>query len=210
MYKTKRRLRPWFKMALALVLILGVAGGGGLIYRHFFMRNALTISQNTDIPDFVQQQYLSARSSRNHRPLKQVRAVVIHYVGNPGTTAAQNRGYFNKPSTEVNSHFIVGLSGEILQCVPLTEQSCASNNRNADTVSIETCHPDESGAFNEETYQALVKLTSWLCSVYHLDTDAVIRHYDITGKQCPKYFVEHPESWKQFKLDVQKALKKSI
>ena len=30
----------------------------------------------------------------------------------------------------------------------------------------------------------------------------VIRHYDVTGKNCPKYFVEHEDEWEQFKKDV--------
>jgi len=34
----------------------------------------------------------------------------------------------------------------------------------------------------------------------------VIRHYDITGKICPKYFVENEDAWKQFKSDVKAVL----
>ena len=162
------------------------------------------------MPPFIEQQYLSSLSSRNGKSLKQVRGVVVHYVGNPGTTAEQNRGYFNKMTTTVNSHFIVGLEGEILQCVPLWEQSCASNDRNGDTISIETCHPDESGQFNDSTYKSLVRLTAWLCSEFDLSAEDVIRHYDVTGKQCPKYYVENPKAWENFKSDVQKGIEENI
>ena len=34
---------------------------------------------------------------------------------------------------------------------------------------------------------------------YHLDMDHLIRHYDVTGKNCPKYFVEHEDRWEVFK-----------
>ena len=34
----------------------------------------------------------------------------------------------------------------------------------------------------------------------------VIRHYDVTGKICPKYFVEHEDAWEQFKSDVQNRI----
>ena len=95
----------------------------------------------------------------------------------------------------MSAHFVVGLEGEVIQCVPLDEQSSASNDRNPDTISIEVCHPDSSGKFNDKTYGALVKLTAWLCDEFHLDEKDVIRHYDITGKNCPKYFVEHPKAW---------------
>jgi N-acetylmuramoyl-L-alanine amidase CwlA len=77
-----------------------------------------------------------------------------------------------------------------------------SNERNSDTVSIECCHPDETGQFNDNTYQSLVHLTAWLCGRYNLTADKIIRHYDVTGKICPKYFVDNEGAWTQFKMDV--------
>ena len=102
-----------------------------------------------------------------------------------------------------SSHFIVGLDGEVVQNIPTTEEAYASNSRNDDTISIETCHQDESGAYNKKTYASMVQLTGWLCVRYNLNADDVIRHYDITGKICPKYFVDHEDAWKEFKADVQ-------
>ena len=32
--------------------------------------------------------------------------------------------------------------------------------------------------------------------------DQVIRHYDVTGKNCPKYYVENPDAWLQMKADI--------
>ena len=109
----------------------------------------------------------------------------------------------------MSSHFVVGLDGEIIQCVPTWEIAYASNERNNDTVSIETCHPDESGKFTEDTYKSLVQLTAWLCTKFGLDEEDVIRHYDVTGKICPKYFVEDEQAWNLFKGDVKAALQKS-
>lgn len=43
------------------------------------------------------------------------------------------------------------------------EISAATNQRNSDTISIEVCHPDESGRFSEVTYRSLIKLCAWLC-----------------------------------------------
>ena len=90
--------------------------------------------------------------------------------------------------------------------IPLDEQSAASNDRNGDTISIEVCHPDSTGKFSDVTYDRLIELTAWLCSEFGLDEDDVIRHYDITGKNCPKYFVENEEAWEQFRRDVKEAL----
>ena len=132
------------------------------------------------------------------------------YSANPGSTAMENRDYFEglKDShiTQASSNFVVGLDGEIVQCVPTWEVAYASNTRNFDTVSIECCHPDETGKFNEATYKSMVQLTAWLCEKFSLTEEDVIRHYDITGKICPKYFVENEDAWKQFKSDVKAVL----
>ncbi len=74
--------------------------------------------------------------------------------------------------------------------MPTWEIAYASNERNHDTVSIECCHLDETGEFTEETYASVVQLTAFLCRKYDLTADAVIRHYDVTGKDCPRYFVQ--------------------
>lgn len=144
--------------------------------------------------------------SRPQTPLTAVNSIVIHYTANPGTGAESNRNYFENlrlnQTTSASSHFVIGLEGEIIQCVPLDEISYASNDRNNDTISIECCHPDETGKFNEKTYQSLVALIAWLCSVYNLDRDDIIRHYDVSGKLCPLYYVEHEDAWETLKDDV--------
>ena len=153
--------------------------------------------------------------SRPGIALKKVKGVVIHYTANPGTDAEDNRNYFNnlpklnagkQKATYASSHFVIGLEGQIVQCIPLNEIAYASNGRNYDTISIECCHPDETGKFNEATYKSMVQLTAWLCEKFSLTEEDVIRHYDITGKICPKYFVENEDAWKQFKSDVKAVL----
>ena len=142
-----------------------------------------------------------------------VRGVVVHYTANPGSTAQNNRDYFESlkdtGENQVSSNFIVGLDGEIVQCIPTSEIAYASNSRNNDTVSIECCHPDETGKFNDATYDSLVHLVAFLCGKLDLTMDDVIRHYDVTGKDCPKYFVEHEEAWSAFKADVAKYIEEN-
>ena len=123
------------------------------------------------------------------------------------------RNYFeglkDSHATRSSSNFIVGLEGEIIQCVPTWEVAYASNDRNHDTVSIECCHPDESGKFTDDTYRSAVQLCAWLCLKFDLGPEDVIRHYDVTGKDCPRYFVQHEDAWEAFRADVGKALEKS-
>jgi len=52
-----------------------------------------------------------------------------------------------------------------------------------------------------------VELTAWLCHTFDLDPETdVIRHYDVTEKLCPLYYVEHPEAWETLLCDVSDAL----
>lgn len=163
--------------------------------------------EKIDYPSYVSQQYIDVDgTSRSGADMRMVNDIVIHYVANPGSTAQGNRDYFDSAQSRVSAHFVVGLDGEVIQCIPLDEQSAASNDRNGDTISIEVCHPDSTGKFSDVTYDRLVELTAWLCSEFGLDEDDVIRHYDITGKNCPKYFVENEEAWEQFRRDVKEAL----
>ena len=170
--------------------------------------------KSIEAPSWIEQDFI--RKNIYSRPavsLKQVDGIVIHYVANPGSTAKQNRDYFDgladqkENGTSASAHFIVGLEGEVIQAIPISEMAYASNNRNSDTIAIESCHPDETGKYNPQTYDSMVKLTAWLCSELELNPKKdIIRHYDINGKNCPKYFVEDEDAWKQFLNDVEDAM----
>lgn len=148
--------------------------------------------------------------SRPQLPLTEVDYIAIHYTANPGASAQANRDYFENLSvtheTKVSSHFVVGLEGEVIQCIPTSEMSYATNSRNVDTISIECCHEDDTGVFEQATYDSVVKLTAWLCARFGLTSEQVIRHYDVTGKECPKYYVDHPDAWEQMKADIKEQI----
>ena len=199
-------MKRFFRFILLLVLLVV---GWHVYQNEIIPREKVFELAATSAPDWVDQQIIKVDGdSRRGVMLEGVRNIVIHYVGNPGTTAQQNRDYYASRSSDVSSHFVIGLKGEIIQCIPLHEKSSASNHRNKDTISIEVCHPDESGKFTDETYDSLVKLTVWLCEVCGLDSSDIIRHYDITGKQCPLYFVTHENAWERFKKDVAISISK--
>lgn len=200
-----KRSKKFIFILILAAIILAIA-----IYKIFggnsYGEGQLSKLTSEPVPDFVSVQLIGFSSgSREGVKLDGVKDIVIHYVGNPGTTAQQNRNYFDGEASNVSSHFVVGLKGEVIQCLPLDEKSAASNWRNNDTISIEVCHPDETGKFNSATYDSLVKLTKWLCNAADISDSNVIRHYDITGKACPLYFVNNEDAWEQFKQDVHKA-----
>ncbi len=186
----------FMKMILVIVLL-----SGGY---YFFIYNHNDIQEYTTEELSIQHQFLTVNPySRPGKALKRINGVVVHYTANPGSSAQNNRDYFEnlktRHTTKVSSHFIIGIDGEIIQCIPLNEIAYASNNRNNDTISIECCHPDNSGQFTNATYKSLQKLIKNLMLTYSLNKNDIIRHYDVTGKECPKYFVKYPQKWEQFK-----------
>lgn len=198
--RRRRRLKPAWRIARAVavtVLILAV------VWTVLPEDKLPAEGSGIRLPEWVEEALLPVNPySRPGTPLEEVNGVVVHYVGNPNTTARQNNSYFRglaeTGETWASSHFLVGLEGEVLLNVPLDEVAYCSSQRNGDTISIECCHPDEEGEFTPETYASLTKLVEWLCDTYHLSQDQVIRHYDVTGKECPRYYVRHPEAWEAF------------
>ncbi len=198
--RRRKRRKRFFVLILELLILGGLTFGG---YKYFYHRDRLEIAENLEIPDWIDVQYIDeGNPSRTGLRLDGVNNIVVHYVGNPGTTAQQNRDFYNHEDSDVCSHFVVGIDGEIINCVPLIERSSASNHRNHDTISIEVCHPDESGKFTEASYASLIKLTDWLIKEFGMNPEDVIRHYDVTGKECPRYYVKNPEAWEQFISDL--------
>ena len=197
----KRPLNPVLLLLAVSVAVLVV------VLLVWWVLSSRTPQPSGQVPDWITQELLPINPySRPGEALEEVNGVVVHYVGNPGTTAEQNRSYFENLAqtgeTYASSHFLIGLDGEIIQNVPLDEIAYCTGPRNVDTISIECCHPDDTGAFTQATYDSLVKLTRWLMEEYRLDTDQVIRHYDVTGKECPRYYVQHPEAWEAFLEDL--------
>lgn len=197
------------------ITIFGIAA-----YLFFGGQNGREVSGEAQalIPPAIQENFLTPNEfSRPGTTLEEVRGVVVHYTANPGTSAVANRNYFEnltkinakkKDKTYASSHFVIGIDGEIVQCIPLNEIAYTSNDRNQDTISIECCHKRKSGKFTRATYRSLVELVTYLCKKYQLSDKDVIRHYDVTGKNCPKYFVEHEDKWLAFRSDVAAELKK--
>jgi N-acetylmuramoyl-L-alanine amidase len=164
--------------------------------------------------------------SRPGKKMSGVKALVIHWVANAGSTAKQNRDYFeslrkqslnNASARFASAHYIAGLSGEIVQCIPDGETAYHVGAKvytpealgrlghypNNCTVGIELCHPFADGRFSEETLRAATELCALLCVLFGLDPARDIwTHHGITGKICPRWFVNHPGEFDVFKRDA--------
>lgn len=144
--------------------------------------------------------------SRPGTELNKINNIFVHYTANPKTSAKQNRSYFSNLAEtherSASAHFIIGYTGEIIQCIPMDEQAYAVVGRNEDSVSIECCYIQKDGQFTQETYDSLIKLLAWLMQEYNLESKDILRHYDCGGKRCPLYYVNHEDAWIQLLKDV--------
>lgn len=206
--RRKKRLNVFVRISIIIVIGIFFICLICIILGKLFGKSNWNFFSTSEIEkaDIVELFLTPNEYSRPQIPIKKVKGVVIHYTGNPGTDARANRDYFeslkDSHTTSASSHFVIGLDGTIIQCIPLDEISYASNDRNVDTISIECCHSDETGKFSKETYQSLIELTAWLCSKYNLKSEDILRHYDVTGKECPRYYVKNEKKWEALKEDV--------
>ena len=169
------------------------------------------------VPEYVNVNLLTPNEySRPQIPLEKVNGIVVHYVANPCSTALENRNYFEglkdqsgSKTVSASSHYIIGADGTILQCIPLDEVAYGKYPRNEDTVSIECCHPDADGRFTDATIKSLARLTGWLCKELSLNEKHIIRHHDVSGKNCPKYYVEHEDAWRALKKKLAAGIKEA-
>lgn len=205
-----------FLLILDLILLVAILITGSMLALRWFREKNRPELSLLKAPDWYTQDFLQINPySRPGTKREEINSIVVHYVANPGTSAAQNRAYFDNLAdqtgdhpTSASSHYIIGIDGEILQCIPLDEVAYANYPRNEDTVSIECCHPDETGEFSEATKASLARLVGWLCEELDLSQRDVIRHYDVSGKNCPKYYVDE-SAWKDLKKSFKAEVKRA-
>ncbi len=175
-------------------------------------RRTVIKANEAEKPDILEDFLTVNEYSRPGEELKKVNNIFVHYTANPGTSAAQNRSYFENlgitGETSASAHFVIGYEGEIIQCIPLNEIGYAVMQRNYDSISIECCYLDEDGKFTDATYQSLIELSAWLLKEYKLAPEDMRRHYDEGGKKCPLYYVEHEDAWEQFLKDLEAYIMK--
>lgn len=166
------------------------------------------------------------RYSRPQRKISNVNGIVIHWVANPNSSAKANRNFFQSRksgnSGYGSAHYIVGLKGETIQCVPDDEMAYhvgsktypskaieeLGNYPNATTIGIEATHIDWNGKMTNETYNSLVELSVFLLKKFNLTEENLWLHKEVVGwKDCHRWFVNHPHEWDKFKSLVGRKLK---
>lgn len=138
-----------------------------------------------------------------------VRYIVVHYTANKGDTAKNNADYFARTTTKTSAHYFVD-EKEVWQSVREkdTAYHCGANTykhpfcRNGNSIGVEMCLLDKSGNIRPGTIDTALSVVRQLMAAYDIPIDRVLRHYDVTGKNCPRPMVENPQLWEQFKEDL--------
>ena len=141
-----------------------------------------------------------------------VRYIVMHYTANNGDTAKNNCDYYHRVGgLQASAHYFCDEHGA-MQSVREgdTAWHCGAEAgrrywhpecRNANSIGIEMCsrkRADGSYYIKPETVANAAALAREIMQRYGIDTDHVLRHYDVTGKRCPMPWVDDPAQWTAF------------
>lgn len=141
-----------------------------------------------------------------------VRYIVMHYTANNGDTARNNCDYYHRVGgLQASAHYFVDEHGA-MQSVREgdTAWHCGAEAgrrywhpecRNANSIGIEMCsrkRADGSYYILPETVANAAALAREIMQRYGIDTEHVVRHYDVTGKRCPMPWADDPAQWTAF------------
>lgn len=153
----------------------------------------------------------------NNNASRNVVYVVMHYTGNSKDTAKANVNYFSGAGRNASAHFFVDDS-EIYQSVELRDTAwhCGAKSykhnscRNANSLGIEMCCTAGNYRVSEKTKENAAYLCAFLCKMLGISAENVdtyvLRHHDVTGKNCPAQMVQNPAEWQEFKVTVKSIL----
>lgn len=165
--------------------------------------------------------------SRSGRPMPEPRGIILHWTANikPGADALANRKWFETwRGYKVSSHYIVD-DKRIVLIIPESEIAFGAGTAtkpdalalfgktpNNHAIHVEWCV--NQGSNGGETYKNAVVLCGDLIARHRWGLGNLLRHFDVTGKICPAFFVDDRWAaqmgfqvgaaavWQQFRRDV--------
>ncbi|MGG3561644.1 LysM peptidoglycan-binding domain-containing protein [Neobacillus rhizosphaerae] len=152
---------------------------------------------------------------------KGVFGVVWHYTASPKATAQNIRDYFDgtciRQGRYASAHDAIDKT-QVIHMVPHDEVAYHAHdhsvcyvpifgtNANFTAIGVELC-VDANNNLEPETYKNAVEYGVILCKQYKLDPmKHFFRHYDVTHKNCPAFWVKDPAGFEKFKRDVYEKL----
>jgi N-acetylmuramoyl-L-alanine amidase len=171
--------------------------------------------------------------TRPGKKLNGVRKLIVHYTANPGATAANHFGYFDKTAPAAkryaSAHIFVDKT-EAICIIPLDEVAYAAGDvqqrdkngvpyrgvpellpsANYLSISVELCI-EKDGTFHADTIARAVDVFAELCAAHKLDPKAdIVRHYDVTHKNCPAPWVADVSKFVEFKCQVAEKMAPTV
>lgn len=169
--------------------------------------------------------------SRPGFPMRGIQAIALHWVGTAGHDADTVWGWWESlrkqdpkalNPTYASAQYIVD-EDEVVRCIPEDEVAYAvgpwkdkttwadtffrGDGPNYHTISVEMCHPGSDGVPTRRVLERTRALVVGLVMEYDLDPmGAIIRHFDVTGKECPLWMVRHPDTLVEFRAKVARAI----
>ena len=168
--------------------------------------------------------------------------IICHYPVAPGCNASWCKSYYERDKVQESAHYAVS-ANETISIVPCKYAAfhcatkskdkagnpiklyCGANNYNSigidlmdDKLNRKTCSVKDCDWFiPEPTLERAAFLIAYLMKQYSIPIDHVVRHYDVTHKQCPRplvgddineyYGISGNERWAMFKQQIQEKMK---
>lgn len=174
---------------------------------------ATEIPPKENVLPYILKENLAHKSNYgSQRALSAIRFIVIHYTGNDGDTDEANGKYFDGANRGASAHYFVD-DDSVTISVPdnFVAWHCGTKKtyyhttcRNSNSIGIEMCDTQKNGVYNlsSKTRANVIALTKELMKKYNIPIENVVRHYDVTHKKCPAYFVNDTAAWKKFLADL--------
>lgn len=124
----------------------------------------------------------------------------IHYTATMAS-ALNNLIYFSSRYVGASAHFFIDVTGELFQSVRLKDIAWSvgassykhKTARNSNSINIEVVA--RNNKFTAAQEEALNELVVHLMEKYNIPKANVLRHYDVTGKKCPAWYVSPQIRW---------------
>ena len=165
------------------------------------------------------------RNYGSKRSTSLIKYLVYHYTANDGDTDEANAKYFHNNVVKASAHRFVD-DDSVTISVPdnYVAYHCGGGLQgrdghrfykictNTNSIGIEMCDTIKNGKYevSSKTRANAIALGKEFVKKYGIKKENVIRHFDVTGKNCPAYFVKDEEAWEKFRDEIFETKKKEF
>lgn len=160
----------------------------------------------------LEHQFLSGNSPKRPKGNYGKTSITIHSTANEKSTPQNERDWLDNPSNsrDASWHYVVG-DGVVIQAIPELEEAWHSGTSQGNKYSI-GIEIVESGN-RKAVIETAAEFVSDLLKKYNWGADKLKKHYNWTGKNCPrilidKSFVKNNVNWNYFIERVEHYMEK--